>query len=81
MSAEYTITSELIYEPPERWIAVKNVKTYTEDGTEVNREVILTGEMAIGCRVDGILKRYAAFKEQQKQERIALARRLLGMEA
>ena len=89
MRGEYTITTELSYDPPERWIAVKNVKTYTEDGAEVNREVILTGEMAIGYRAHELLKRYAAFKEQQRQDALALeekqkqaaiavAKRLLG---
>lgn len=91
MRGEYTITTELSYDPPERWIAVKNVKTYTEDGTEVNREVILTGEMAIGYKAHELLKKYAAFKEQQrrdaleieekqKQAAIAVAKRLLGDE-
>ncbi len=92
MRGEYTITTELSYDPPERWIAVKNVKTYTEDGTEVNREVILTGEMAIGYLAHELLKRYAAFKEQQRQDALALeekqkqaaiavAKRLLGNES
>lgn len=81
MSGEYTITTELIYEPAERWVAVTHQKVYTEDGALVDREIILTGEMAIGYRAHELLKRYAAFKEQQKQDRIALARRLLGMEA
>ena len=79
--SEFTITTELIYEPDTNWIAVKNVKTYSETGEEVNVEHILTGEMAIGYLSHELLKRYAAFKEQQKQDRIALARRLLGMEA
>lgn len=86
---EFTITTELIYEPDTNWIAVKNIKTYNEDFEEVNKEIILTGEMAIGYRANELLKKYAAFcaeraakekalEEKQKQASIALAQRLLG---
>ena len=80
MTAQYTITTEIVHSPDDHWIASRKTETFDENLKAVETSEVLTGEKAFAYKALEILKRYEAFLESQKQSRIDLAKRLLTVE-
>ena len=77
MTTQYTVTTELTYSPDDHWVATRKTETFDENLNVIEGTEIFTGERAFAHKALEIIKRYEAFLEQQKQDRIALAKRLL----
>ena len=78
MATPYTITTELTFSQDDHWVATRKTETFDEDLNMVEGTELLTGERAFAHKALEIIKRYETFLENQKKDRIALAKRLLG---